>query len=199
VSEQSTKPTKAERQAARRAQKDAVQAQELAAVRESDREAAKQQQELIKRERGRPSSYTPEQADSICAWIAQGRSAKSWCRHTGKDMLTVYRWMREHGDFRTRYARAHEDRADSLADELVDIADEAAQGTMEEIAAAKLRIDTRKWIASKLRPGRWGEQQTDTAKTAVTFNIGISRLPAHTVGHTIEGNPLPALTSTPGK
>lgn len=197
MSEQSIKPTKTERQASRRAQKSAVQAQELAAVRDSDRRAAKQHQELIKRERGRPSSYTPEQSDSICAWIAQGLSARSWCREHGQNMLTVYRWMRENGDFRTRYARAHEDRADSLADELVDIADEVSQGSMEAIAAAKLRIDTRKWIAAKLRPGRWGEQQVDTAKTAVTFNIGIQRLPAHTVGHTIEGNPLPVLERTP--
>ena len=94
-------------------------------------------------------------------------------------METVYRWLRERRDFRERYARAHDDRADSLADEITDIADDVTQGTMEEIQAARLRVDTRKWIASKLKPLKWGEYVADTAKTNVTFNIGIR--PTHSI------------------
>jgi hypothetical protein len=122
---------------------------------------------------GRPSEFSEEEADRICSWIAEGRSLKSYCRLEHRSMETVYRWLRERRDFRERYARAHDDRADSLADEITDIADDVTQGTMEEIQAARLRVDTRKWIASKLKPMKWGEYVADTAKTNVTFNIGI--------------------------
>ena len=133
---------------------------------------------------GRPSEYTLPEADRISSWIAEGRSLKSYCRLEGRSMETVYRWLREQRDFRERYARAHDDRADSLADEIVDIADDAAFGTMEQIQAARLRVDARKWVASKLKPLRWGEYQPVAAKTNITFNLGIR--PASPVLHTVE-------------
>ena len=128
---------------------------------------------------GRPSEFSDIEADRICSWIAEGRSLKSYCRLEHRSMETVYRWLRERRDFRERYARAHDDRADSLADELTDIADDVTQGTMEQIQAARLRVDTRKWIASKLKPLKWGEHVVDTVKTNVTFNIGIR--PTHSI------------------
>ena len=146
--------------------------------------------------RGRPSDYTEEEADRICAWIAEGRSLRSYCRLEHRGLDTVYRWLRERKDFRERYARAHDDRADSLADEIVDIADEAASGSMEEIQAARLRVDARKWVASKLKPTKWGDYQADTAKTNVIFNIGIR--PSHSQPPTIDCNPAPVLVSGSG-
>jgi hypothetical protein len=145
---------------------------------------------------GRPSEYTDEEADRICAWIAEGRSLRSYCRLEHRGLDTVYRWLRERKDFRERYARAHDDRADSLADEIVDIADEAATGSMEEIQAARLRVDARKWVASKLKPTKWGDYQGDTAKTNVIFNIGIRS--THSQPPTIDCNPAPVLGSRPG-
>lgn len=154
-----------------------------------------------KRGRGRPSEYTEEEADAICAWIAEGKSLRSYTRATGRDLTTIYRWLRERGDFHKRYARAHDDRADTLADELIDIADEAALGTLEEIQAAKLRIDTRKWISAKLRPTKWGDTPVPQQKTNVVFNIGMRNSPqlevSHTVVPTIELQPAPLLESGP--
>jgi hypothetical protein len=94
-------------------------------------------------------------------------------------METVYRWMREYAQFQERYARAHEDRADTLADEMLEIADDAAgeDCSIEGVAAAKLRVETRKWIASKLRPGKWGEKQTVEHVGGVSIRIGIPQKP----------------------
>jgi len=185
----------------RRALKDRIQAEELQRVKEAENcapptaltaatvvtEAVKAVEtveggEKPKAVMGRPSEYTDEEGDRICAWIAEGKSLRSYSRATGRDLTTIYRWLRERGDFHKRYARAHDDRADTLADEMVDIADEAASGTMEEIQAARLRVDTRKWIAAKLKPTKWGDIQVAAPKTNVTFNIG---LPQRTVGHTV--------------
>jgi hypothetical protein len=199
VSEQSTpKQTRAQKREERRAAKEAVQAQELAKVRQSEVEAAERHKALMQRQTGRPSEYTQEQADSLCAWVAQGHSLRSWCRQNDREPMTVYRWLREHKDFFARYSRAHEDRADSLADEIVEIADESQFGTLEQIQAARLRIDARKWIAAKLRPQKWGDYQPVEQRSNVTFNIGISRLP-HSVGHTIDAKPLIPVESTPDK
>lgn len=191
MSEQATpKQTRAEKRAERRAAKEAIQAEELAKLRTEEAQAAERHKALIQRQTGRPSEYTQEQADSLCAWVAQGRSLRSWCRQNDREPMTVYRWLREHKDFFARYSRAHEDRADSLADEIVEIADESQFGTLEQIQAARLRIDARKWIAAKLRPQKWGEAQAVEQKSGITFNIGIARALPHSVGHTIDGNSL---------
>lgn len=198
-----------EREAARkraaerkRQQKDAARDQVLQEVALAEKNAhqqlqlAQQQATAVTQGRGRPSDYTEEEADRICAWIAEGRSLRSYCRLEHRGLDTVYRWLREQREFRERYARAHDDRADSLADEIVDIADEAASGSMEEIQAARLRVDARKWVAAKLKPTKWGDYQADTAKTNITFNIGIRT--THSQPPTIDCNPLSALESRPG-
>jgi hypothetical protein len=189
----------------KRALKDRIQAEELQRVKEAENCAppkaltaatvrAVGEEGKPRSVMGRPSEYTEEEGDRICAWIAEGKSLRSYSRATGRDLTTIYRWLRERGDFHKRYARAHDDRADTLADEMVDIADEAARGTMEEIQAARLRVDTRKWIAAKLKPTKWGDIQVAAPKTNVTFNIGLpQRTVAHAVIPTIDLEAVPVL------
>jgi len=89
--------------------------------------------------------------------------------------------MRARADFRERYAQAHEDRADTLADDILTIADEAAQApTIEGVAAAKLQVEARKWVAAKLRPGKYGERQEVAHTGGVSIRIGIPRKPDET-------------------
>lgn len=194
----SPKLTRAQKRELRKAEALTVQREELAKVRQEEDQAAERHRELVQRSRGRPSDYTLEQAQSICAWVAEGRSLKSWCRTHGREMVTVYKWLADNKDFAQLYARACDDRADSMADELMDIADESQFGTLEQIQAARLRIETRKWIAAKLKPRKWGEAPPAEQRSGITFNIGIARLP-HTVGHTIDAKPLIEQGDAPGK
>jgi hypothetical protein len=69
------------------------------------------------------------------------------------DRETVRRWRRENEEFRGQYARARVDQADSLAEEIVAIAD-----TEKDPAKARVRIDARKWYASKLNPKTYGDK-----------------------------------------
>jgi hypothetical protein len=87
---------------------------------------------------------------------------------------TVFRWLGVHEAFRDQYARAREAQADTLADEMLDIADDGDNDWMERkgedgqslgwrengeaIGRSKLRLDTRKWIASKLKPKKYGDK-----------------------------------------
>jgi len=119
---------------------------------------------------GRPSTYTPELADLICEQIADGNSLRSIC--ADEDMpskTTVFRWLAADTAFRDHYARAREAQADSLADDILDIADESAHDTYidengnertntEVVARSRLRVDARKWIAAKLKPKVYGDK-----------------------------------------
>lgn len=103
---------------------------------------------------GRPSSYTPEKAAAICARLAAGEPLVRICRDESlPDVVTVYRWIAAYEDFRNMYARAREDQADTLADEIAEIAD-----SEDDPNKARVRIDARKWVAAKLKPRKYGEK-----------------------------------------
>ena len=104
---------------------------------------------------GRPSDYAPELAERICAELSDGRSLKRVCAEDwAPSRMTVYRWIQAHKEFSDSYARARELQAEHWADELVDLADLA-----DDAQKARLQIDTRKWVASKLLPKKYGERQ----------------------------------------
>lgn len=130
---------------------------------------------------GRPTDFTPELGDRICEEIADGRSLRSIC--LSDDMpnkSTVFRWLSMRDEFRDQYARAREAQADSLFDDLLDIADDGSNDWMERfddeggnigwkengeaLNRSKIRIDARKWMAGKLRPKVYGEK-LDVAHT----------------------------------
>lgn len=104
---------------------------------------------------GRPSKFTKAVADSICEQIAQGRSLRSICQSkTMPSMATVMNWLAINDVFLEQYARAREAQADALFDEIIDIADNSDN---ESVQVAKLRIDARKWMAGKLKPKKYGD------------------------------------------
>lgn len=107
---------------------------------------------------GRPSDYNDAIAEHICSEIASGRSLRSVCRDDGMpDKATVFRWLSKHETFRDQYARAQEDRTAALAEDIIEIADE---GNAEDVQRARLRIDARKWLMSKMAPKKYGDKIT---------------------------------------
>jgi len=103
---------------------------------------------------GRPSSYAPDVADTICRELMAGKSLREICAMEGMPgASTVFRWLREHPEFQECYARAREIQADILADEIIEIAD-----TEPDPNRARVMIDARKWLASKLRPKKYGDR-----------------------------------------
>ncbi len=115
---------------------------------------------------GRPSSRTPELAGLICKRLAGGESLRSICREEGMpDIVTVWKW-RDNEEFDKQYARAREEQAETLADEIISIADASmpidTNGKIDSAAVnqARLKIDARKWVASKLKPKTYGDATT---------------------------------------
>ena len=122
---------------------------------------------------GRPSEFTQEIADTICHRLAAGESLRRICEDEDlPERQTVHRWLQKNEEFRDQYAQARQDQADTLFDEVLDIADDARNDWMERhgkddkgyqengehISRSRLRIDARKWMAGKLRPKKYGER-----------------------------------------
>jgi hypothetical protein len=105
---------------------------------------------------GRPTLFTEEIGDKICAMVMAGVPLvriceEDWAPHP----TTIYRWFREHDKFCYNYARAKEDQADYFVEDIVQIADLA---TPDNVQVARLRVDTRKWAASKYKPKKYGDK-----------------------------------------
>lgn len=104
----------------------------------------------------RPSDFTDEIAEAICSLLAEGKSLRSVCRRDDMpDKSTVFRWLRHHELFRDQYARAKEESADALVEDILDIADDDA----EDVHRSKLKVDARKWIAAKMKPKKYADRQ----------------------------------------
>lgn len=103
----------------------------------------------------RPTDYTKELADEICADLAMGMSLRTVCSKESRPCVaTIYNWFRTYPQFLEQYARAKEEAADAMVEDMLDIADDEAQ----DVQRSRLRIDTRKWIASKLKAKKYGER-----------------------------------------
>jgi hypothetical protein len=85
------------------------------------------------------------------------------------------------------YARAREERADLLAKEILEIADTPCTNQVE-VAQQRNRLDTRKWLASKLAPRKYGDRVEHDHKglkfqPAVLVQIGNVGEPAKSIEH----------------
>lgn len=109
---------------------------------------------------GRPSEYSDETADKICALIAGGLSLNKISQMEGMPSIhTIYGWMRVNTNFLQRYSQARLDQADTLADEIMSISDDTEHATDPvQVAAARLRVEARRWIAARLKPSKWGDK-----------------------------------------
>ena len=108
-----------------------------------------------KKPHGRPSKYTPELAQKICDELASGRSLRSVCGGEGMpSWSTVLSWRDSNKEFSDQYARARLSGYEQLADGLVDISDDNAGDPQRD----RLRVDTRKWLLSKMLPKIYGDK-----------------------------------------
>lgn len=122
---------------------------------------------------GRPTKYTPELFDEICEKIANSDLGLVYiCEHKGLNAKTFYDWLKEDVELSNKYVRAREMQAEFLADQILAIADDGTNDFMKIVKGdmeynvedrevtnrSKLRVDARKWLASKLLPKKYGDK-----------------------------------------
>jgi predicted DNA-binding transcriptional regulator AlpA len=123
------------------------------------------------------SVRTQEMADKIISAIEQGIPLRQFCRENGISKSEVYRWMDDDAEFTGRFARARMVGYDALAEETLEIADDARNDFVERhraskdgesttdtvfdaehVQRSKLRIETRLKLLAKWDPKRYGEK-----------------------------------------
>jgi hypothetical protein len=118
---------------------------------------AKAKKPATKRTAGRPSDYTPELADRICALIAEkDTSLRQICAMPEMPhRTTVNRWLEAHEEFAAKYARARESQGDVIFEDMRAIEQKVLNRKLSP-QAARVVLNNQQWRASKLAPKRFG-------------------------------------------
>lgn len=130
---------------------------------------------------GKPIDYNSTLADAICERLAGGESLRAICRTEGfPSDRAVRRWATDDPDgFGARFSAAREAGWHVIAEEILAIADDGANDSYVDengfrrtdndvVQRSRLRVDTRKWLLSKMLPKVFGE------KTAIEHSGGFS-------------------------
>jgi hypothetical protein len=83
-------------------------------------------------------------------------------------------WINQTEERKEAVLRARKLKAEKLAEDALDIADNADESSNGGVNKARLQVDTRKWMASKLDPDQYGDKQGP----AVNISIGDLHLTA---------------------
>lgn len=122
---------------------------------------------------GRPTDYNQDKAILICSRMAEGESLRSICRDESMPALsTVFLWVAKHSEFSEQYKLAMASRADAMFEDMIEIADDGRNDYIvsgdgderfntEHVQRSRLRLDTRKWMLSKMLPKKYGDKVTD--------------------------------------
>ena len=120
--------------------------------------------------------------DTICESIEQGKSL----RDATIGLIprnTFYQWIDSDKIKANQYARACEERADLVFEEILSIADDQEDDVGYDnegneitnhnvIQRARLRVDSRKWMLGKMNPKKYG----DKIQNEITTKIDLSDL-----------------------
>lgn len=128
---------------------------------------------------GRPTGFSAGLGDQICERIFSGEGLREICRDPEMPSRSmIYRWLEANTDFRDQYARARDGLYDYWAEDIVEISDDATNDWMERrseaekgagvqngyvlngehVQRSRLRVDSRKWLLSKLAPKKYGDK-----------------------------------------
>ena len=125
--------------------------------------------------------------EKICDRIAQGEALKHITKEDSMPSRTeFYRWVDESEEKRGLYTRACEERAETIFDEILDIADDGSNDFMKIVKGdieyevenkevtnrSKLRVEARKWVLSRMLPRKFGDklQVEQTVKKLVLLD-----------------------------
>ncbi len=106
--------------------------------------------------------------------IDEAKSLRKICEEIGAKPSTISLWLRK--DFRDQYQDAQEERAERLADDLMEETNIELKGDRGDnalIQKARLRVETAKWISSKLKPRKFGDRLQHAGESEQPLTIKI--------------------------
>ena len=140
-----------------------------------------------------PVAYSETLARQVCYHMLEGKTLEQIGNLQGMPAkTTILRWRfgGKHEAFAEMYDLTRKMQAEDAAMAIVQIADDARE-TPEGVAKAKLRIETRKWVASRLLRHLYGDNQRveiDVTDRKLIMNFGPNCLPPKGSDAYIEGH-----------
>ena len=125
---------------------------------------------------GRPKMYDKELAERVCMEISTSSDSVDRICYANPEFpspRTIFRWRVEFPEFNRLYMISRQHQVEVLIDEILEIADNKTYDTkeverkdgstyevcnLEWIVRSKIRIDTRRWLATKLCPNLYGDR-----------------------------------------
>jgi transposase-like protein len=95
--------------------------------------------------------YTKKFADEVCRRMSEGDSLRQVCRDNGIAEATMRQWARDNREgFAAQYQQAPALQVESWSDKIIELANRDDLEPNDK----RLRVDTLKWLMSKLAPKR---------------------------------------------
>jgi hypothetical protein len=111
--------------------------------------------------------YSPDIAEALCDHLATGKSVAKFCAIKGNPgKSSIFRWLARYPEFQRLYIAAMQIKGDALVDEMTDLAD--GNG---EPAKVRNQLETRKWIAERAAPKRYGPKVGLEHSGELGFNV----------------------------
>jgi len=102
--------------------------------------------------------------DAICAHVESGESLRSWSIANGLPNRSVNDWIEADADRTAQYARAREERADTVFDTLDDVSAAAVNAdSAVQVAGLRLKSDNIKWKLARMNAKKYGDKLDITA------------------------------------
>lgn len=115
---------------------------------------------------------------------------KKLCLNHNSSSSAFFDLLKNKKELTEYYERARDLQADFLADQIIEIADDSSNDTItiskdgkeieienkEWVNRSKLRVDARKWIASKLKPKKYGDKIDIEQKTELSGSIQVQQI-----------------------
>ena len=120
----------------------------------------------MQKRKSKYSDNKPEIIASVLAGMEAGTPFRRSCKEAGVAPPTFIRWCDEDPKLAEQYAISRMKLMDMIAEEIIEISDElppmTANGSLDSAGVnhQRLRVDSRKWLLSKLAPKKYGERQT---------------------------------------
>jgi hypothetical protein len=133
---------------------------------------ASQEPKKPKNKGGRPSKYNEKLAEELCIAIATTPKGLHHICNSRDDFptpSTVLLWRLKHDEFSAKYARAKQMQIEAFVNDIIEISDDNSRDVTEDkdgndkpnhefMQRSRLRVDSRKWLASKLMPKLYGDR-----------------------------------------
>lgn len=117
----------------------------------------------------------PELGQTVLAMMGEGKQLARICETTGLSKRAIMDWLESDAERAAAATRARTRAAHALADETIEIADNADADHPGELQKAKHRIQARQWAAERWNRKEYG---APNQKAEVTINLGSMHLDA---------------------